>query len=77
MKEQIWGGEKLKFLWLKKHELWKSSQTGRMRLSKERTQKRGEGIEEELQAFLREQVDKTIFKKNFCDNQLEKNILVT
>lgn len=72
MKEQIWGGEKLKFLWLKKHELWKSSQTGRMRLSKERTQKSGEGIEEEQQAFLREQADKTIFKKNFCDNQLEK-----
>ena len=72
MKEQIWGGEKLKFLWLKKHELWKSSQTGRMRLSKERTQKSGEGIEEEQQAILREQADKTIFKKNFCDNQLEK-----
>lgn len=72
MEEQIWGSEKLKFLWLKKHELWKSSQTGRMRLNKERTQRSGEGIEEEPQAFLREQADKTIFKKDFCNNQLEK-----
>ena len=64
MEEQIWGSEKLKFLWLKKHELWKSSQTGRMRLNKERTQRSGEGIEEEQQAFLREQADKTIFKKD-------------
>lgn len=72
MEEQIWGSEKLKFLWLKKHELWKSSQTGRMRLNKERTQRSGEGIEEEQQAFLREQADKTIFKKDFCNNQLEK-----
>ena len=37
-----------------KHKLWKSSQTGRMRLSKERTQKRGEGIEEEQQTFLKQ-----------------------
>ena len=38
----------------------------------QRTQKSGEGIEEEQQAFLREQADKTIFKKNFCKSQLEK-----